>query len=628
MNTSLRLLAGAASFWFGLLPLFPGVAHAAPARAEGGKCAAGDAAAIWWSPHEPRAGGPLRLLAVSETLREGELAITGPDDRPVRGAGTVQRGGPPWSFGVDLEKVGAGTYRVELQRAGKTVACRQIRVAGARAATRAGGEANGGGGKGVWTSRLAWDRTTENLYSAFVERLFDAPPDKSVDFRPLHQALRDPTRNFLHDHFGLREDDPSNKSAITATPDCADLPYFLRAYFAWKIGLPFGFRDCDRGADARPPRCGDLSSNEMAPAAGKDYLGRVKSFFRQVMNHVQSGSARTALDDDNTDYYPVKLERAVLRPGVIYADPYGHVLMIVKWVEQTAKQGGLLLAVDGQPDTSIGRKRFWEGTFLFTNDTKSAGPGWKAFRPIVAGAGGAAPQALANRALAGAGALAAGHAPYSDEQARLTNDEFYARMGKLINPAGLDAAQAYGETLDALVEQMKVRVGSVDNGEKYMRENKNPVVPMPEGAKIFETTGPWEDYATPSRDMRLIIAMNVLTGLPERVVRHPELYVLGGRRPEDARAELQKLHAQRITERAIEYRRSDGSPFKITVADLLARKSGLEMAYNPNDCVEVRWGAPDGAPEQATCQRHAPPEQRARMAEYRAWFRDAKRPPR
>src|SRR5262249_56527536 len=114
------------------------------------------------------------------------------------------------------------------------------------------------------------------------------------------------------------------------------------------------------------------------------------------------------------------------------------------------------------------------------------------------------------------------------DAAQPSSDEVYARMGKLINPAGLDAAQAYGETLDALVEQLTVRVGSVENGEKYMRENGSPVVPIPEGAKIFETTGPWEDYATPSRDMRLLIAMNVLLGLPDRIVRHPELYKLGG----------------------------------------------------------------------------------------------------
>ena len=54
-----------------------------------------------------------------------------------------------------------------------------------------------------------------------------------------------------------------------------------------------------------------------------------------------------------------------------------------------------------------------------------------------------------------------------------------------------------------------------------MKQTKDAVVPMPEGPKIFETVGPWEDYATPSRDMRLIIAMNVLTGLPERIVQAP-----------------------------------------------------------------------------------------------------------
>ena len=102
-------------------------------------------------------------------------------------------------------------------------------------------------------------------------------------------------------------------------------------------------------------------------------------------------------------------------------------------------------------------------------------------------------------------------------------------MGKLINPAGLDAEKAYRETLDALVEQLTVRVGSVDNGEKYQKE-KGPGSRSrcPTAPKIFETTGPWEDYATPSRDMRLLIAMNVLLALPERIVKHPELFNLGG----------------------------------------------------------------------------------------------------
>jgi len=122
--------------------------------------------------------------------------------------------------------------------------------------------------------------------------------------------------------------------------------------------------------------------------------------------------------------------------------------------------------------------------------------------------------------------------------------------------------------------------------------------------------------------------MNVLARLPDQIVRHPELYVLGGRRADDARAEVKALHARRVHERTIVYTRSDGSPWTLTVADVLARKPAFEMAYNPNDCVELRWGAAEGTQEYAPCRRHAPAEQRVRMAEYRPWFREARRPPR
>jgi hypothetical protein len=591
--------------------------RAAKAGASSGPCADGPGATIWLSPETPVAGAPVAIFAVAESGATGELAATGPDGKRVALA-VVRRGTAPASLSAEVEAPRAGRLRLTWTRGDRVVACREVDVvARAPRAERAAG-------KGAWEARQTWDRRLEDFYAAWIERLFDAPVDQSLDFRPLHQALREPARNFLYGYLGLREDDPKNKAAIPATPDCADLPYFLRAYFAWKLGLPVGFRDCDRGTDARPPRCSSLTTNEDAPS-GKDTLAAVKAFFRQMSNHVQSGSARTALDDEETDYYPVRLDRKSLRPGTVYADPYGHVMMIVRWVEQTKEHGGLLFAVDGQPDTSVGRKRFWEGTFLFTNDTKSAGPGFKAFRPLVRGASGAL-EPVRNPAIGGAGDPA--HAAFSAEQGQLSPDAFYARMGKLIDPAGLDPAAAYGETLDALVEQLTVRVGSVDNGEKFMRDNSNPVVPMPEGAKIFETTGPWEDYATPSRDMRLIIAMNVLQGLPERVVKHPELFNLNGRKPAAVAAELRKLHAERVGARGIEYKRSDGSAFKLTVADLLARKTALEIAYNPNDCIETRWGAAPGSPEAATCARHAPPDQKARMAEVRAWFHDAKRPPR
>ena len=157
-------------------------------------------------------------------------------------------------------------------------------------------------------------------------------------------------------------------------------------------------------------------------------------------------------------------------------------------------------------------------------------------------------EALPNKAIGGAGDPA--HAPFSLEQGKLNADGFYARMAKLINPKGLDAEKAYRETLDALVEQMTVRIGSVGNGEKFEKENGAPLIPMPEGAKIFETKGPWEDYATPSRDMRLIIAHQRALSLPDRIVAHPELYSLGGKKPDAVRGEITKLHAKLTGEKA------------------------------------------------------------------------------
>jgi hypothetical protein len=296
------------------------------------------------------------------------------------------------------------------------------------------------------------------------------------------------------------------------------------------------------------------------------------------------------------------------------------VLVLVEWVPQTAGGPGILLAVDAQPDNSVTRKRFWEGTFLFAN-VGNAGPGFKAFRPMVSKASGGL-RLLSNDELVDSPSFAS----FSLEQDHILPDDFYARLAKLINPRGLDPIQAYEATLDALVEQIETRVTSVDNGEAYFRKNHGSVITMPNGAAIFQTIGPWEDYSTPSRDMRLIIAINVLNALPEKIERHPELFVLNGRSPEEARAEIEQYHTKRIQERSIRYTRTDGSPWELSVAEVLARKPSYEMTYNPNDCAEMRWGAKPETEEYSTCRRHAPAEQHAKMEQYRIWFREARRP--
>jgi hypothetical protein len=403
---------------------------------------------------------------------------------------------------------------------------------------------------------------------------------------------------------GLNED-----KGLPATPDCADFPYFLRCYFAWKNGLPFSYRACNRGSATRPPSCDPavIRTDFVQKTAS---LAAFKALSRNLMDAVQSGNGRTALDGQETDFYPLPLKREALRPGTVYADPYGHTLVLVKWVHQTRNRPGILFAVDAQPDHSIARKRFWEGTFLFAN-IPSAGPGFKWFRPI------AGNRLLRNEELP----------DFSLEQAALSPDAFYAQMDRLINPDGLNAKQAYEATLAALIEQLETRVKSVNNGEAYFKKGGS-VISMPKGAAIFETIGPWEDFATPSRDMRLLIAMNVLLNFPEKILLHPELFNLTAKSAPKVKLEIERLHEKRIAEETIQYVRSDGKPWKLTLEEVLARKSAFEMGYNPNDCVEARWGAKAGIEEYATCRRHAPAAQIEQMTAVREWFREAKRPPR
>ena len=99
--------------------------------------------------------------------------------------------------------------------------------------------------------RNSWNATTEALFGAWIEKLFDAPPDQDLNWKVWSDVLHDRSRNFLFNHLGRGEDNA--KSGLR--PDCADFVYFLRAYFAYKMGLPFGYSNCSRGFGGRAPKC-------------------------------------------------------------------------------------------------------------------------------------------------------------------------------------------------------------------------------------------------------------------------------------------------------------------------------------------------------------------------------------
>src|SRR5262249_1121830 len=479
-----------------------------------------------------------------------ELSLVAPNGS-VAAATRDRQGGPPYFWYAEVAQPAAGTWNATLKRDHASGDCstiiREITVADKQPAPLRPTAGS------LWPIRNAWNRNTENLYSAWIEKLFDAPLDAAPSWKALHEVLRDRSRNMLFDHLGLRED----SMGLIIRPDCADLPYFLRAYFSFKMGLPFGYSKCTRGGAGQPPHCvawwnipnpepppkpaqppeDEIANNPLLPIAVHasvapqpssmailKRLGLAQGFgqyvTRAVADGVHSGSGRTKLTDENTDYYPVALTEDALRPGTVYADPYGHMLVIAKRVPQQNGAAGIFLAVDAQPDATVARKRFWRGNFLFAQDPALGGPGFKRSRPIVRERSGTLHR-LTNDEIA----KNPQYADFSLEQGKLDIDGFYDKMDDVMSPAPLDPMTAMKDALAALEEQVKTRVVSVENGRKWLDKSRGDAS-MPDGATIFETSGAWEDFATPARDLRLLIAMDVVRNFPDRVVRRPERFAM------------------------------------------------------------------------------------------------------
>lgn len=587
---------------------------------------------LFVTPGTAWTGAPLRVMAVSEKPIAAELRIVpstkgrpaATDAKPVASS-DVRRGGPPYFYVAEVESPRAGLYDAVLTQsacdAGKGVTTKRIAVGAFKAAPPTAPKED----EGLWPIHRNWNRNLENVYSAWIEQLFDAPDGEMPSWPALHDLLRDKKRNLLFDHLSAGED---SANAPVVRPDCADLPYFLRAYFAFKLRLPFGLSECNRGGGGVAPSCkpGVLISNVDPPARFDESATAVKvfgTFLRGTLaDKAHSGSARQPFEEENSDYYPVALTESSMRPGVIYADPYGHVLMIAKRLPQTAERGGVLLAVDGQPDGTVARKRYWRGNFLYATQRELGGPGFKRFRPVVRRAGKMV--RLDDEAIRK-------HSEYGDvsrDAAKLDLEGFYDKMEDVLSPRPLDPQRAMMETISALEEQVRTRVKSVDNGRKWLATASAPAT-MPEGPEIFETSGAWEDFATPSRDLRILIAIDVVRAFPARVARRPERFAMpAGHSAEEVKAELERILDRELKGRSVIYTRTDGSPFTLTLAEIIARGAALEMAYNLNECVEARWGAPAGSDELATCHAHSPQEQRERMDTYRAWFHERRRPAR
>jgi hypothetical protein len=438
-----------------------------------------------------------------------------------------------------------------------------------------------------------WTAADERGYGEFIAGIGQS------NCRTVDSCLRNAANPF-------RASDPEG---VRFQSDCADLPYVLRFYYAWKRGLPFSYVSTvsprARARDIRYSPQGNVVEAHRDVLTGDDGL----AVLERLRDEISSATYRIHPSLDGNDLYSPAVAPKAIRPGTVIYDPNGHLAVIWK-----IEADGRIRYIDAHPDNSLTR-----GTYdlRFVRSSPGMGAGFKNWRPSrLAGAargpdgvlvGGrvavAANSQIADFALAQyfgtgrqpedrdwkSGVFEWNGAPmdyYDYVRARLGGGRL--RFDPLREVAEMVASNCadLGYRADAVAVSLAAGIQNQPQPERL------PI-------NIFGTEGDWETWSTPSRDARLKTAFKEVRDNVQRFLdlwraRDPRLVYAGS----DLVGDMRRVHAQAAAACSIGYVRSDGA--KVSLGYEQARQRLFRMSFDPYQCVERRWGA-DG-PELASCR--------------------------
>ncbi|MEQ1753139.1 MAG: hypothetical protein ABL973_03300 [Micropepsaceae bacterium] len=438
-------------------------------------------------------------------------------------------------------------------------------------------------------TKPAWTPEDEKGYSDFIQRIGESKcetPDDCIN------SNANPYRG-------------TDGRGINFNADCADLVYMLRAYYAWKNGLPFSYVDgvyARGGGDVRFSPKGNRVAGRRNVTGGES--GR--SVINSVRDAISSASYRVGPDIDEdpiTDLYPPKIQQGSIKPGTAIYDVNGHVALVYKVGED-----GRVYYMDAHPDYTLTRSVFGA---QFGRDLPSLGAGFKNFRPI--------------RFEKGRITIAKNNQipDYSTEQfygnvnpdpktdwrkARFSYNDIetgfyeYARIAMAGGKLSFNPVAELKATIKTLCNDLYDRSRFVDiaiEAGVHRKQHPERLPPNIYGTDQME----WEIYSTPSRDARLKTAFRAfrddLQRLTEMWLHRDERISYEGL---NLKEDLQAAYAQAANTCTVNYMNSSGKRVTLTFADVVQRL--FLMSFDPYDCVERRWGANNEA-ELSTCPNPA-----------------------
>lgn len=462
--------------------------------------------------------------------------------------------------------------------------------------------------------KTTWSETDERAYSEFIAIMGKAVEKREC--KSFKECIQHPSNPYKGTDAGQ----------LDIHVDCARLSYAMRAYFAWKNGLPFSHvsavvarAEADKKDNPRYTKNGNVvyARSNMLPAKSKLVDGPayitgklMKSVYTAVFRLEDESENRPGLE---SDYYPSDISREAIRAGTNIYDPAGHVAIVYKITDD-----GKIYFIDAHPDNSLTTGMY--GT-KFVRSRPVQGAGFKNFRKqeLV----GATFDSKLGSYVGGKIVVspANAHKDYSLVQKYGTDNKvipkwqdgpFILAGVKLDYYDYLRAKMSKGNLKINPVEEVRAltadlcsgavdRVDSVQGGIVAGVHKKAHPERLP--FNIYGTSGEWEEYSTPSRDARFKTSFKELRDRVEKIFKmyqkgDPQIDYSGA----NIKADMLNSYLKTAQACKVTYKRSDATAVTLNLETV--RQRLFALSFDPYHCPELRWGATT-AQELQTCKDDA-----------------------
>lgn len=476
-------------------------------------------------------------------------------------------------------------------------------------------------------TKLSWTDADEIEFGQYVAAIGKAVSEKKCGTATA--CFRNPSINKFA---------PLDPPTFEIYTDCADLPYFLRAYFAYHKGLPFNFVTGTE-MNMLPYASADDQQARLATSttANSPYGNRITSrgastvvanpgseknfpnYLTALINNISTATNRVGPltpGAEQSDIFPVPLNRQGVRPGTIVAAA-GHAMIV--W--QVNPKGEIRI-IDGHPGSFI------QEHLLVSSKIKMSRPdqgiGYYQFRPL----------SLVGAKQAKNGYFYGGKiVPASNDQliaaGRYSLEQFFGpgskvKWGDQVSTDAWKTAFPGSSAFVYLANNLRVKgaKSSVDSDiaskidllcsdikdrmKNYADSQAAGVPNTPHPTELVQDVfgsadAAWEKFSTPGGDSRLRESVKDLVNNAVNEYNEAkagsDFFVFNGS-AKDYVTQLRKIVAQANVNCKIFYTNSAGKKVNLTINDIANRLNRL--SFDPYMCAEKSWGA-SGA-ELQTCR--------------------------